>query len=189
MYVCIHILGEGGPSADVTVQAEIAGGGGHAPSSPPLAPPLHLPTVSLHTQTRPPHTHTHTWACTTCRDFGFLFLTQIVHVHECTHPCVRAHTHTHTHSLTQTGLVPLAVTLVLISHTVFTKYTVHACAHTHDTHIHGHTHTHTHTHTHKHTHTHTDWACTTCSDIGSYFSHCFHKVYMCMNCTRLCTHT
>ena len=36
------------------------------------------------------------------------------------------HTHTHTHTThthTQTGLVPLAVTLVLISHTVFTKYT------------------------------------------------------------------
>ena len=77
-------------------------------------------------------------------------------------------------------------------------------------------------HTHTHTHTHTERACTTCSDIGSYFSqkvthtnththtthacthrlvplavtsigfsfsHCFHKVYMCMNVhTCACTH-
>ena len=68
------------------------------------------------------HTHTHTdWACTTCRDFGFLFLTlfsQIVHVHECTHLCAHyvnslytilththtTHTHTHTYTYTQTQL-------------------------------------------------------------------------------------
>ena len=47
-----------------------------------------------------------------------------------THTYMDTHTHkhthtqnTHTHTHTQTGLVPLAVTLVLISHTVFTKYT------------------------------------------------------------------
>ena len=51
---------------------------------------------------------------------------------------------------------------------------VHTCAYTH---------THTHTHT-THTHTHRG-ACTTCSDIGSYFS---HKVYMCMN-VHACAHT
>ena len=95
-----------------------------------------------HTHT---HTHTHTdWACTTCRDCGFLFLilfSQIVHVHECTTLCthtrshIHAHIHTCTHTHTQTGLVPLAETL------------------------------------------------------SSFFSHCFHKVYMCMNYTRLCTHT
>ena len=52
------------------------------------------------------------------------------------------------------------------------------------------THTHTHTHKHTHTHTHTDWACTTCSDIGSYFSHCFHKVYLYMPVhTHMDTHT
>ena len=85
-----------------------------------------------HTHT---HTHTHTdWACTTCRDFGFLFLTlfsQIVHVHECTH--LRARTHTHTH--TQTGLVPLAETMVsYFSHCFRKSYmcmNVHTCAHTH----------------------------------------------------------
>ena len=50
------------------------------------------------------HTHTHTdWAYTTCRDFGFLFLTllsQIVHVHECTRLCAHTHAHTHTHTPT-----------------------------------------------------------------------------------------
>ena len=41
-------------------------------------------------------------------------------------------------------------------------------------------------HTHTHTHTHSQArACTTCSDIGSYFS---HKVYMCMN-VHACAHT
>ena len=48
---------------------------------------------------------------------------------------------------------------------------VHTCAHTQMT--------------HTHTHTHTQRACTTCSDIGSYFS---HKVYMCMN-VHACAHT
>ena len=60
---------------------------------------------------------------------------------------------------------------------------VHTCARAH-----------TYTHTHTHTHTLTQRACTTCSDIGSYFS---HKVYMCMNVhacahtrhTHTCTHT
>ena len=114
-----------------------------------------------HTNTHT-YTHTHTdWACTTCSDIGSYFsqFSQSILVHAC------AHTHmTHTYMDTHT-------------HT-----------HTH-THTQTHTHTHKHTHTHTNTHTHTDWACTTCSDIGSYFSHCFHKVYMCMNCTRLCTHT
>ena len=47
---CIHILGGGGggggggPSADVTVQAEIAGGA-KPPPAPPLAPPLYGPLV------------------------------------------------------------------------------------------------------------------------------------------------
>ena len=40
-------------------------------------------------------------------------------------------------------------------------------------------------HTHTHTLTHTERAYTTCSDIGSYFS---HKVYMCMN-VHACAHT
>ena len=66
--------------------------------------------VHTHTHTHT-HIHTHTdWACTTCSDFGFLFLTlslQSVHVHECTHMC----THTCMCTHTQTGLVPLAVTL------------------------------------------------------------------------------
>ena len=41
------------------------------------------------------------------------------------------------------------------------------------------THTHTHTCTYTHAHTHTDWACTTCCDIGSYFSHCIHNACTC----------
>ena len=57
--------------------------------------------------------------------------------------------------------------------------------HTHMTH----TYMDTHTHTQTHTHTHTDWACTTCSDIGSYFSHCFHKVYLYMPVHTHMTHT
>ena len=56
-----------------------------------------------------------------------------------------------------------------------------------NTHIHTHTHTMC-THTHAHAHTQTGLV-TLAVTLGSYFSHCFHKVYMCMNCTRLCTHT
>ena len=86
------------------------------------------------------------------------------------HTCAHTHTHTHSHR----GLVPLAVTLVLISHTVYMCMNVHACAHTHDTHIHAHTHTHTHTHTR------TDWACTTCSDFGLLFLTLYSQsMYMC----------
>ena len=62
--------------------------------------------IHVHTH----HTRTHTdWACITCNDFGFLFLTlfsQSIHVHKCTHlcarACTRAHTHTHTHIHTHT---------------------------------------------------------------------------------------
>ena len=40
---------------------------------------------------------------------------------------------------------------------------------------------------HTHTHTHTERACTTCSEIGSYFS---HKVYMCIHVhTHMHVHT
>ena len=55
-------------------------------------------------------------------------------------------------------------------------------------------HTHTYTHTHTHTHTHTTHACThrlvplAVTSIGFSFSHCFHKVYMCMN-VHTCAHT
>ena len=67
----------------------------------------HLPTVLLHTQTRPHHTHTpHTPHTQTelvpFAAVGFLFLTlflQCVHVHECTRLCAHTHTHTHTHTL------------------------------------------------------------------------------------------
>ena len=114
-----------------------------------------------HTHT---HTHTHTpihthrdWACTTCRDFGFIFLTlflQSVHVHECTHLCTHTHTHTltHTHTHTQTELVQLAETLgSYFSHCFYKAYmcmNVHTCVHTHVHTIHAHKH-YTHTHTQR----------------------------------------
>ena len=152
------------------------------------------------------HTHTHPdWACTTCSDIDsyfshcfhkvYLYMpvhTHMTHTYMDTH--IHGHTHTHTHTNTHTHTDWACTTCSDISsyfshcfHKVYLYMPVHThMTHTYmDTHIHGHTHTHTHTNTH----THTDWACTTCSDIGSYFSHCFHKVYMCMNCTRLCTHT
>ena len=92
------------------------------------------------------------------------------------------HTHTHTH-----GLVQLAETLgSFFSHKSYMSMNVHTCVRAH---THTHTHTHTHKHTHTHTLTHTDWACTTCSDIGSYFSHCFHKVYLYMPVHTHMTHT
>ena len=133
----------------------------------------HTHDTHIHAHT---HTHTHTdWACTTCSDFGLLFLTLYsqrmymcknilahcyvnspytifvtnththTHIHTHTHMC----THTHAHAHTQTGLVTLAVTLgFYFSHCLYKAYmcmNVHTCAHTHAC-----------------THTHTDWACTTC---------------------------
>ena len=82
------------------------------------------------------------------------------------------HTHTHTH-----GLVQLAETLgSYFSHKSYMSMNVHTC-------VRAHTHTHTHsTHSLTQTHTHTDWACTTCSDIGS-------TVFTKYTCTCLCTHT
>ena len=44
--------------------------------------------------------------------------------------------------------------------------------HTHMTHIHACTHTHTHTHTHT-------GLVPLAATLGSYFSHCIHKAYMC----------
>ena len=63
-----------------------------------------------HTNTPTPHTYTHSHTltlshrlgCTTCRDFGFLFLTlfsQSVHVHECTHTHTCTYTHSYIHRL------------------------------------------------------------------------------------------
>ena len=138
-----------------------------------LLPATHLPTVSLHTKARPRHTHTHTHGLVQLA--GFLFLTlfsQIEHVHECTHLCARSHTHTHTHThtLTQRGLVPLAVTLVLISHTKCTCARMYTPVHTHMT----------HTYMHTHTHTHTQTGLVPCAvTLGSYFSHCILKACTC----------
>ena len=82
------------------------------------------------------------------------------------------HTHTHTH-----GLVQLAETLgSYFSHKSYMSMNVHTCVRAR-------------THTYTHSLTHTDWACTTCSDIGSYFSHCFHKVYLYMPVHTHMTHT
>ena len=117
--------------------------------------------------------------------------THMTHTYMDTH--TNTHTHTHTHTQTDWACTTCSDIGSYFSH-CFHKVYLYMPVHTHmthtymDTQTHTHTHTHTHKHTHTNTHTHTDWACTTCSDIGSYFSHCFHKVYMCMNCTRLCTH-
>ena len=91
-----------------------------------------------HTHTIHTHTRIHRdWGCTTCSDFGFLFLTLFsfsrnVHVHECTHLCphtcthtyMHTHTHTHTHMHThRLGLYYLQWLWVLNCNTVFTKRT------------------------------------------------------------------
>ena len=117
------------------------------------------------------HTHMHThrdWACTTCSDFGFLFLTlfsQSVHVHDCVHT-YNTCTHTYTHIL---GLYHL--------HSFYNVYmcmNVHTCAHTllckqpvyhiFVTHTHSHT---VHMHCYGngilctiHTYTHVQYTCT-----------------------------
>ena len=144
-----------------------------------LLPATHLPTVSLHTRTNTstPHTHTHTHGLVQLAETLGSYFSHKSYMSMNVHTCVRARTHTHTHSLTQTGLVPLAVTLVLISHTVFTKYT---CTHTYDTHIHGHT----YTHTHKHTHTQTGLV-----PLAVILVLISHTVFTKYTCTCLCTHT
>ena len=68
-----------------------------------ISPSLKLSLRLLQLAHPPTHTHTD-WACTTCSNFGFLFLILFykaysVHVHECTHLCAHTHTtHTHTHT-------------------------------------------------------------------------------------------
>ena len=125
-------------------------------------------------------------------------------MHECTCLCAHTHTHTHTHTythtLTQTGLVPLGETLgSYISHCIH-KACKHVQEHTctllckyHIHHKHTHTHTHTCAHTHAHAHTQTGLV-TLAVTLGSYFSHCLYKAYMCMNVytcahTHACAHT
>ena len=117
-----------------------------------------------------------------------------------THTHIHTHMHAHTHARTHTDwLVPLAVTLGSYFSHCFHKasctsiYTLHICAHTH-TYTHTQTartqtSTHKHTQTHTCTHnTHTDcMACTTCSDFGFLFLHCFHKVYITSIYTPVCT--
>ena len=112
-------------------------------------------------------------------------------MHELYTPVHTHITHTHTHTHTQTGLVPLAVTLgSYFSHCIHKART---CARTHlhcyvnspytifVTNI-------THKHTHTHTHTHRAGLVPLAETLGSYFSHCFHKSYMCMN-VHICAHT
>ena len=134
----------------------------------------HTPTYCIfaHTNTSTPHTHTHTHTHT---HMG-LYNLQGSYFSHCfrksnmsmnVHTCVRARTHTHTHTLTQRGLVPLAVTLVLISHTKCTCARMYTPVHTHMT----------HTYMHTHTHTLTQTGLVPCAvTLGSYFSHC---MYMC----------
>ena len=101
------------------------------------------------------HTHTHTdWACTTCSDFGLLFLTlysQSMYM--------RKNTLAHCY--------------------VYSPYTIFI------TNIHTHIHSHVHTHAHAHTQT---GLVTLAVTLGSYFSHCLYKAYMCMN-VHTCAHT
>ena len=152
-----------------------------------------------HTHT---HTHTHTYthterACTTCSDIGSYFSHKVymcMNVHACAHTRhthTHIHTHIHSHRL---GLYHLVRLWALISHTVFTKH-VNMCknklAHCYvntifvtNTHT---QHTHTCEHTHAHAHTQTGLV-TLAVTLGSYFSHCLYKAYMCMN-VHTCAHT
>ena len=169
-----------------------------------LLPAAHLPTVLLHTRSRPCHTHTHThhththththahthahthihkhtdWACTTCSDFGFLFhklLSRSTPLHECTH------WHCYVNSL--------CTIFITHTHTHNTHiHTTHTYTHTQHTHTHT-THTHTHTHnTHIHTHTLTGLVPLAVT-LGSYmyFLHRFHKGYMLHPCVSAHAHT
>ena len=109
-----------------------------------------------------------------------LYICTRKHAHEtCTHKYAHATRHTHTHTHTH---------MRLCSHTVFTKHTCVQCMNVHTCIVmyiacapsssHTHKHTHTQTHTHKHTQTGLVPHAVT---LGFYFSHCFHKAYMCMN--------
>ena len=96
--------------------------------------------------------------------------THMTHTYMDTH----IHTHTHTHTHTERACTTCSDIGSYFSHKVYMCMNVHACAHTHDTHIHAHTHTHTHTLTQT-------GLVTLAVTLGSSFSHCLYKAYMCMN--------
>ena len=124
-------------------------------------------------------THTHTdWACT---PFGFLFITlysQSMYMSKnilallCKyHIC-----HKHRACTTCSDFGFLFLTLLLQS--LDSHECTHLQIHCYVTSMCTIVVTHTHTPTHPHTHTHKQALAVT---LGFYFSHCYHKAYMCMN--------
>ena len=107
----------------------------------------HMTRTYMHT-----HTHTHTdWACTTCSDFGLLFLTLYS---QSMYMCKKILAHCYVNS----------------PYTIFVTNTY------------THTYTHTLTCAHTRTHAHTQTGLVTLAvTLGSSFSHCLYKAYMCMN--------
>ena len=143
------------------------------------------------------HTHTHT-------GLGFYHLqrlwvlishtvSQIIHVHVCAHMCT--HTCTHTHTCIHTDWACTTCSDFGLMGSYFSHFIHKARAHLallckkpvhHIRHKYTRTCTqHTHTHTHAQTQTGIVLLAVT---LGSYFSHCLYKAYMCMNvhtCVRL----
>ena len=123
-----------------------------------------------------------------------------VHTHM-THTYMHTHTHTHTHTdwactmCSDFGL--LFLTLYSQSMYMCKKTLAHCYVNSPYTIFVTNTYTHIHTltcaHTHAHAHTQTGLV-TLAVTLGSYFSHCLYKAYMCMNVdtcahTHTCTHT
>ena len=91
---------------------------------------------------------------------------------------VKVHNVIHVHSLTSEHTIETNLKWAKIC--AFTLCTTPTHPHTH-TQIHiDNTPTHPHTHTHTHTQTQTGLVPLAVT-LGSYFSHCFHKSYMCTN--------
>ena len=132
-----------------------------------LLPATHLPTVSLHTQTRPRHTHMGLYNLQGSY-FAHCFRKSYMSMN--VHTCVRARTHTHTYWACTT----CSDIGSCFSHCFHKVYMCMNC---------------TRLCTHTWTHTHTDWACTTCSDFGFLFLTLSLQSVHVHECTHMCTHT
>ena len=152
--------------------------------------------IHAHTHTHS-HTHTHRLGLYHLQTLGSYFSHKVymcmngtrLCTHTCTHAYMHTHSHTHRHTHTDWTCTTCGDFGSYFSHCIHKACT---CARTH---LHCYVNspytifvTNTHTHTHTHMHTHRQGFVPLADTLGSYFSHCFHKSYMCMNVHR-CAHT
>ena len=160
-------------------------------------PATHTPTVHLHTQPYPPppHTHTHKHTHTThTHKHTHTTHTQThpchththTHTHTQTHPC-HTHTYTHAHTYTHTHRDWACITCTCSDFgLLFLKLFSQSIQLCECTHLHCYMYVNS-LYIIFSTHTQSELV-PLAATLGSYFSHCFHKAYVCMN-VHTCLHT